>query len=290
MTMAEMSVARLGVVGWPVAHSRSPLIHSHWLAEHKLPGQYELLPVAPENLHQIVDRIRSGEFIGCNLTVPHKVALLSHLTDADELDASARAIGAVNTLVSRGGGRLRALNTDALGYLLNLQQTAPAWRPEAGAAVVLGAGGAARAVVFALARHGVAELRIVNRNIDNARRLVEQMTLEFPRSSFSAVSWGDRDSVLADAQLLVNTTDLGMVGREPLSIDLSTLPATAVVSDIVYAPLVTELLRHAAARGLRTSDGLGMLLHQAGAAFEAWFGVRPVVSSDLRHAVEATFH
>lgn len=288
MVIATNPVGRLGVVGWPVAHSRSPLIHGHWLAEHGLPGRYELLPTAPDDLGDLVAALRSGEFIGCNITVPHKVNVAALLRVGDELQASAQAIGAVNTLVALPNARLRAINTDALGYLHNLQQTSPHWRAESGPATVLGAGGAARAVVFALAEASSPELRIANRSIDKAQQLCTQMAAQFPATRFVAIGWDQREAALLDAQLLVNTTDLGMLGQAPLDINLSPLPDTCVVSDIVYAPLITPLLKAAKSRGLHTSDGLGMLLHQASAAFEAWFGIRPTVSEALRAKVEAT--
>ncbi len=276
-----------GVMGWPVAHSRSPLIHGHWLAEHGVAGEYRLLPVEPGNLALALKNLHANGFAGCNLTLPHKVAAMPMM---DTLDAVALAIGAVNTVVVGAHGELLGRNTDAWGYLHNLRDTTPDWQSHQ-PAVMLGAGGAARAVAYALGTAGVPEVRIVNRSANKAQELAQTFTQHFAATTgarFVATDWSDLAHALKHASLLVNTTDLGMSGQAPLAIDLSTLPAHAVVSDIVYTPLRTQLLASASQRGLRTSDGLGMLLHQARAGFQAWFGPLPQVTALLRQRVEAS--
>ena len=268
-------------MGWPVAHSRSPAIHGHWIAQYGLNGAYVQLPVQPAQLEQALRALPVLGFAGCNLTIPHKVAALSVL---DEVDALARRIGAVNTVVVLPDGRLRGTNTDAFGYIESLREAQPAWQASAGPAVVLGAGGAARAVVCALLDAGSPLVRLCNRSLANAQVLAQEFGPQV-----QACEWPTRSAVLADANLLVNTTNLGMHGQDALDINLDALPVHALVSDIVYVPRITPLLAAAAARGNPCAEGLGMLLHQARAGFAAWFGHMPEMSAGLRQAVEATF-
>lgn len=272
------------IVGWPVEHSRSPLIHGFWLKERGIAGHYGRLAVAPggEALRATLDFIRRTPHArGCNLTLPHKIDVLDML---DRIETGAQRIGAVNTIVKLSDGTLEGRNTDAFGFIAALRTGAPAWKPQAAPAVVLGAGGAARAVCHALVDAGVPELRLLNRTRQTAIDLGAQVT---PKDGRTVVidSWDRRASVLAGAGLLVNTTSLGMKGAPPLDLDLAALPATAVVNDIVYVPLETPLLAAARARGNATVDGLDMLLHQARPGFGAWFNVAmPDVTSALRRA------
>jgi shikimate dehydrogenase len=279
-------VRKAGVMGWPIAHSRSPLIHNHWFAQHSIDANYERMPVPVEGLAEAVRGLLAAGYVGCNLTLPHKVAVLPLLS---ELSPAAAAIGAANVVMVKPNGDLIGHNTDAFGYLHNLRQAAPRWQPAHGPALILGAGGAARAVAYALAQARVPELGIVNRSVEKAQELAASMIRAFPGLTATAYAWEQREdaALLRDCALLVNTTELGMQGKLPLELSLNALPAHAVVSDIVYAPLVTPLLHAAAARGLVTSDGLGMLLYQTQAAFELWFGLRPEVTAELRALLEA---
>lgn len=269
-----------GVMGWPVSHSLSPRLHGFWLRQHGIDGAYVPLPVRPEAFPGAIQALANIGFRGINITVPHKQAALNA---CDEIDAVARRIGAVNTVVFTDG-RLCGSNSDAFGFLENLRQGAPGeaseWQPDAGPAVVLGAGGAARAVASALADAGVPEVRVCNRGAARARILCREIG-----RPLVDIPWTDRAAVLADAALLVNATSLGMTEQAPLDLDLTRLPARAVVNDLVYVPLETPLLAAARARGNRTVDGLGMLLHQARPGFAAWFGVSPTVTSELRDFV-----
>ncbi|RDD63270.1 shikimate dehydrogenase [Ferruginivarius sediminum] len=265
--------ALAGVLGWPVAHSRSPRLHGFWLERHGIDGAYVPLPVKPEDFPSAVKALAALGFRGANVTIPHKQAAFQA---CDEVDDHARRLEAVNTLVF-DGGRIRGSNTDGVGFMNHLRQSIPGWNAETGPAVVLGAGGAARAVVVALIDAGVPTLRLVNRTREKAEALAG--TFGGP---IEVADWGQWDTVLRDASLVVNTTSLGMEGHGPLEVDLDALPASAVVYDIVYQPLKTDLLRVARTRGNATVDGLGMLLHQARPGFEAWFGVRPEVDDELR--------
>ena len=268
-------------MGWPISHSRSPIIHGHWIAEHGLRGAYLPLPVNPARLGEALTGLSALGFAGCNLTLPHKVQALACISD---MDAVARQIGAINTVVVQADGGLRGTNTDAFGYIQSLREGHPTWQARSGPAVVLGAGGAARAVVWALADAGVSEIRLLNRSFDKA----EAMAHEFG-APVQALAWSERHAALADAALLVNTTTQGMQGQPSLDIELDALPLHAVVSDIVYTPLQTDLLLRAQGRGNPTVGGLGMLLHQARPAFAAWFGVMPEVTPALWQAVLKTF-
>jgi len=272
-------ILRAGVIGWPVGHSLSPRIHRFWLAELGIAGRYEAVVVSPDWLEDIVSSFRKAGWAGFNVTVPHKETIMPLL---DGIDPVAREIGAVNTVVAVGDGKLEGRNTDAPGFLSSIR-TARAIRTDR-PAVLLGAGGAARAILAALSGAGVKEIRIANRNRERAEALV---------SAFPAVvcDWDDRARMLDGCGLLINSTSLGMTGQPPLEIDLDRLPPTALVTDIVYRPLETDLLARARARGNPVVDGLGMLLHQAVEGFAAWFGVTPQVTPALRdHVLAAIQH
>ena len=272
--------ARLaGVMGWPVAHSRSPRLHGFWLAQHDIDGAYLPLAVRPENLASALKALPALGFAGVNLTVPHKTAAMGLV---DRLSDEARRIGAVNTIVVGADGRLEGSNTDGYGFLAHLKAAAPEWRPKTKPAVVLGAGGAARAIVVALLDAGVGELRLVNRTQARAVALAAEFG-----DRVKPVKWQSRGEALKEAGLLVNSTTLGMSGQPALEIDLKHLPREAVVYDIVYVPLETPLLAAARKRGHVAIDGLGMLLHQALPGFASWFGITPEVTPELREFVLA---
>lgn len=266
-----------GVLGWPVGHSRSPRLHGYWLEHLRIDGAYVPLPVRPEDFQQVLEVLPLMGFAGANVTVPHKEQALAL---ADVVEPLAKRIGAVNTLVIHGDGTIEGRNTDAFGFIENLRHNAPAWDAQAGPAVVLGAGGAARAVCAALVDAGVPEIRLVNRSVERAEQVAADIG-----GMIKVMSWTEVPQALADAGLLVNTTTLGMTGQPKLEIDLGPLPVHAVVNDIVYAPLITDLLAAAAGRGNKVVDGLGMLLWQAVPGFEAWFGTRPEVTPALRDYV-----
>lgn len=273
-----------GVIGWPVAHSKSPRLHGYWLDHYGIDGAYLPLPVRPENLDYVLRALPRMGFQGVNLTLPHKEMALSQV---DRLDPLAARIGAVNTIVVSENGMLEGYNTDAFGFLENLRQCCPDFDPTAETAVVLGAGGAARAVVAALIDAGCREIRLANRSPARAWALAEALALP-GESEILSVAWEDRADALDGAGLLVNTTRLGMVGEPALEIDLTALSGRAAVCDIVYTPLTTDLLHRAALRGNRTVDGLGMLLHQARPGFSKWFGIMPDVTADLRALMETS--
>lgn len=279
--MSLSGKARLaGVMGWPVEHSLSPRLHGYWLEQHGIDGAYVPLAVAPNDLPTALTALPALGFRGVNLTLPHKEQALNLCREVDDL---ARRIGAVNTIVVRDGG-LFGSNSDAFGFLENLKGGAPDWRAEAAPAVVLGAGGASRAVVVALADAGVPEVRLVNRTRERAEALAAALG-PLVDGALSVYGWDRREAALAEAGLVVNTTTLGMAGQPPLDLDLGALPVEAVVTDIVYTPLLTPLLQAARTRGNPLVDGLGMLLHQARPGFEAWYGVRPEVTPGLRDFV-----
>lgn len=262
-----------GVMGWPVAHSRSPRIHGYWLEEQGIDGAYLPLAVRPEHLGAALAALPALGFRGCNLTAPHKEAALAHMATLSE---AARRIGAVNTVTVGDDGALHGDNTDGFGFISHLRQEAPAWAPAAPVAV-LGAGGAARAVLDALAAAGAAEIRLVNRSAERAAALAEEAG-----DAVRLLPWDGRAAALEDCGLLVNTTNLGQTDKPALDLDLGELPADAVVYDLVYAPLETGLLRAARARGNAAVDGLGMLIHQARPGFAAWFGAEAEASAALR--------
>jgi shikimate dehydrogenase len=282
--MKITGVTRLaGIMGWPVAHSRSPLLHGFWLDETGIDGAYLPLPVRPENIEQALRALPILGFRGCNLTIPHKQ---SALTVVDRIDPLARRIGAANTIVVAADGSLEASNTDAYGFRENLRDSVPGWNPAAAPAVILGAGGSARAVVAALADMGVGEIRLVNRTGSRAEAVARDLSTAGIRILIHP--WEEASDVLDGAGLLVNTTSLGMTGEPALELDLSPLPLSAPVVDIVYVPLETSLLAAARRCGHAIVDGLGMLLHQGRPGFEAWFGAEVHVSRALRSAVMAT--
>ncbi|MER9300644.1 shikimate dehydrogenase [Mesorhizobium sp. M0621] len=274
--MAEAS-KKAFVSGHPIKHSRSPKIHGYWLAKHGIDGSYEAIDVAPENFAEFVKTLQANNYRGGNVTIPHKEAAFAL---AERRDQAAQEIGAVNTLWFEDGA-LWGGNTDAHGFAANLDDHAPGWASN-GPAVVLGAGGASRAVIHALKERGVADIRIVNRTLARAMELRDRFG-----AGVSAHGMAATGDLLGDAGLLVNTTALGMHGNEGLSADPALLPDHAIVTDIVYVPLETPLLAAARARNLKTVDGLGMLLHQAVPGFERWFGIRPQVTAELRALIEA---
>jgi shikimate dehydrogenase len=269
-----------GVMGWPVMHSRSPMLHNYWLKQHAMPGAYVPLAIQPEHLSAALRALAPLQFSGCNLTIPHKQAALAIV---DEIDDTARRIGAVNCVVVRADGLLEGRNNDGFGFRHSILEGYPNWRADRGPIVVLGAGGGARAVVVSVADEGAREIRLINRTLARATALEAEFG-----SPVKAVPWECRHAALTDASMLINTTSQGMVGQPPLDIALDDLPRTALVADIVYIPGATPLLEQARSRGNPTIGGLGMLLHQARPAFLAWFGVMPDVTPDLRQIIEAT--
>ncbi len=272
--MMLSGAARLAcVMGWPVAHSRSPRLHGYWLRQHEIDGAYVPLAVRPKNLPQALGALSVLGFAGCNLTIPHKEAALGLV---GEVTPRAARIGAINTVTVKQDGTLLGDNTDAYGFMENLRSKAPEFNPAAGPAVVLGSGGAARAVCAGLIEAGARQIYLLNRAQERAEIIARNMgTVLCPEP------WSGRNAVLAGASLVVNTTSLGMSGQPALDIDLALLPPEAVVNDLVYSPLTTALLGAAAARGNLTVGGLGMLLHQARPGFAAWFGVEPDVTPEL---------
>ncbi|MES0884781.1 shikimate dehydrogenase [Roseibium sp. SCP14] len=271
------TLRKAAVTGHPVAHSRSPLVHGYWLKKHGIEGDYGRMDVAPDDAERFYGDFAASGLVGANVTVPHKETAAA---SCDWLDDAARSMGAANTLWIDETGKLCGANTDGLGFLGNLDQLAPGWDANRGMALVLGAGGAARAIVWALLSRNYTAVHIVNRTQEKAQKIADEFG-----SKTVAHSWDKLGNLLGEADLLVNTTSLGMSGKPPLEIDLSTLPGSALVTDIVYAPLETDLLKQAAAQGNRTVDGLGMLLHQAVPGFERWFGIRPEVDEDLRKLI-----
>jgi shikimate dehydrogenase len=272
---------RVCVIGWPVAHSRSPVIHNHWIAEYGIEdAEYVRFAVAPDGAGETIRNLQALGYIGANVTVPHKEVAFAAL---GRHDAMARRLKAVNTIVTLADGGLEGRNTDGYGFIANLKDRAARWRADKGPAVILGAGGAARAIAAALEDEGAPEIRIVNRTAGRAEALIEDIGLKSAR----VIPAAQTAKALEGAGLLVNTTTLGMKGENDVEIDLSPLPQTALVTDIVYTPLETGLLRRAREAGHETVDGLGMLLHQAVPGFEAWFGVRPEVTEELRRLVLA---
>lgn len=271
MTTGKAALA--GVMGWPVGHSLSPLLHNYWLERYGIYGAYVPLPVAPENLEAVTQALPRAGFGGWNVTVPHKEAMLALV---DRVEPLAERVGAVNTVVVQEGGTLLGHNTDVYGFMENLTRQQPGWKENTERALVLGAGGAARAVIVGLQEAGVEEIECCNRSLDRAKQLVDNLD-----GGLGVVPWDEREIALEEAGLLVNTTSLGMEGQPPLHLALDALPETAIVYDIVYAPLYTPLLQTAKKRGNPVVTGLGMLMHQAVPGFAAWFGREPEVDKEI---------
>jgi shikimate dehydrogenase len=275
--MASITKSRAAcLLGWPAAHSRSPLIHHYWLRKLGIEGGYTIEAIPPEGFAEFVQRLSAHGFVGANVTIPHKERALA-LTTPDE---RARAIGAANTLWY-DGNELRSTNTDIEGFVGNLDASANGW-DNIEEVLVLGAGGSSRAVVFGLIERGIKRVHLANRTMERAQALADQFG-----AAVLPMSWDEINNVLPRAGLLVNTTSLGMKGQPLLDVDVNLLSGEAIVADLVYVPLETALLQAARARGLKTADGLGMLLHQAVRGFELWFGQRPEVTPELRALVEA---
>lgn len=270
-----------GLLGWPVAHSRSPVIHNHWLAQYGIPGRYVLFNVPPEKLQSAVRGLAALGLRGCNVTTPHKQAIFPLLDRVDDL---ARRIGAVNTVVVEKDGTLTGFNNDGNGFIQSLRDADPTWRPDGGPVLVLGAGGAARAVVASLAAQGATEIRVSNRTSEKSQEIAEAMG-----AVVKVVPWEQREDALDGITMLANATSLGMSGKPALDMSLKELPARALVGDLIYIPPETPLLAAARARGHVTVNGLGLLLNQARPAFNAWFGVMPEITPALRAAIAATF-
>jgi shikimate dehydrogenase len=268
-----------GLMGDPVMHSRSPHLHNYWLRHYNLAGSYVLLGIKPAKLGIALKALPALGFSGCNLTIPHKETAMAAM---DFIDPVARQIGAINCVVVGPDGGLSGFNNDGYGYIESLREDHPGWRADAGAAVVIGAGGGARAVVTALCMAGAPQVRLINRTRGRADALAQEYG-----APVTVVDWNDRETALSDAAIVVNTTSLGMSGQPALELNLKNLPLHAVVSDIVYMPQETALLREARRRGNPASNGLGMLIHQARPAFKAWFGVLPEVTQELRAIMQA---
>lgn len=277
--MTDNAPPLAGVVGWPIAHSRSPALHGHWLQQYGIPGYYIPLGIRPQDFEPAVRALPRLGFRGINLTIPYKETILAM---ADSITDRASLIGAANTITFRADGAIHADNTDGAGFLQSLHATAPDWSAKSGPALVIGAGGAARAIVSALLTAGAPEVRITNRTRQKAEMLVEHFG-----GRMTYIDWSKAEDGMDGAATVVNTTALGMTGNPPLGLSLDAAPTTALAVDIVYNPLDTEFLVRARARGLATVDGLGMLLHQAVPGFETWFNHRPLVDEALRQAVLA---
>ena len=274
--MTESRIPLAGVIGSPVAHSKSPQVHRHWLNTHGIAGHYIPMDVSRENLETVIRTLPKMGFVGINVTIPHKESVMAL---ADQVTDRATLIGAVNTLIFRQDGKIHADNTDGYGFIENLRNGVTDWNPKAGPAMILGAGGASRAVVAALLDAGVQEILISNRTRVRADKLREDFG-----HRLQVVDWVQAGNIVEDAALIVNTTSLGMVGHPELRVPLDGLRADTVVTDLVYAPLKTRLLQTAEAAGCTIVDGLGMLLHQAVPGFERWFGPRPEVDVATRAA------
>jgi len=269
-----------GVMGWPVMHSRSPLLHNYWFRQHNLAGTYVPLGIRPEALAAALRALHPLGFAGCNLTLPHKQEAMKIV---DEVDTVAKSIGAISCVVVRPDGSLAGTNNDCYGFVRSIRQEQPAWRADSGPSVVIGAGGGARAVCYGLMQAGATEIRLVNRAFARARKIADEFG-----GPLKVMPWEQRHEALDDAAMVVNTTSQGMVGQSPLDIRLDKLPTQALVVDIIYTPLETPFLAAARKRGNPTVNGLGMLLHQGSPAWQAWFGIEPAVTSELRAMMEKT--
>jgi shikimate dehydrogenase len=267
-----------GVMGWPVMHSRSPLMHNHWFAQEKLKGVYVPLAIQPENLERALRSMHGLRFSGCNLTIPHKQQALKIV---DEIDPVALKMGAISCVAVKEDGRLIGSNNDAAGFIRNVKEFQADWKANKGPIVVIGAGGGSRAVCQGLIQEGATEIRLVNRHFERAQIIQSELG-----GAIQAHAWSDRADLMAGASMVVNTTSQGMVGQTPLDIQLDKLPVDALVTDIVYTPLETPFLAQARMRGNRTLNGLGMLLHQGPLGWKAWFGIEPQVTPELRILLE----
>jgi shikimate dehydrogenase len=267
-----------GVMGMPIMHSRSPMLHNYWLNQQGMAGRYVPLAIKPEGLAAALRALKPLGFSGCNLTIPHKQAAMDIV---DEVTESARLIGAISCVTVRADGTLLGSNNDAPGFIRNVREAQPNWRADAGSIVVIGAGGGSRAVCYGLMQEGAKEIRLVNRNLERA----EALAADFG-APIKAYPWAQRNDVLEGAAMVVNTTSQGMVGQTDLDIQLDKLPTSALAADIVYIPLETSFLAAARERGNPTVNGLGMLLHQGPLAWKAWFGIEPLVTAELRALVE----
>lgn len=275
--MSETSIPLAGVIGSPIAHSKSPSLHGHWLRRYGISGYYIPMEIGTDDLEEVLRALPKAGFVGLNVTIPHKERVLSI---ADLVTDRAALMGAANTLIFRKDGKIHADNTDGYGFIENLRQGVPDWVPNSGPAAVIGAGGAARAVIAALLEVGVEEIRLSNRTKTRAEALRQEFG-----TKIEVVDWVQAGNMLEGAATVVNTSSLGMTGKPEMRIPLDALSKDAVVTDLVYAPLETRLLAEARRVGCRTVDGLGMLLHQAAPGFERWFGVKPEVDDALRRAV-----
>jgi len=269
-----------GVMGWPVMHSRSPMLHNYWFKQHGLAGSYVPLAIRPEHLTAALRGLHPLGFAGVNVTIPHKQEAMKVV---HEVDALAKSIGAISCVVVRHDGSLTGTNNDCYGFIHAVRQEHPGWRPDAGPIVVIGAGGGSRAVCYGLAQEGAKEIRLVNRTLARAKAIAGEF-----RGPIKALPWEQRHDALEGAAMVVNTTSQGMVGNPALDITLDKLPQGALAADIIYIPLETPFLAAARKRGNRTTNGLGMLLNQGRPAWKAWFGIEPEVTAELRAMVERT--
>jgi shikimate dehydrogenase len=275
--MREQKIPLAGVIGHPIAHSRSPQLHGHWLRKYAIKGHYVPMDIAPQDLESTIQMLPKMGFVGLNVTLPHKEAVLEL---ADLVTDRAKLIGAANTLIFRKDGKIHADNTDGYGFMQNLLQSAPKWNPQTGPAMVLGAGGAARAVLASFIDIGVPEILLTNRTRERA----EQLKADFG-DKITVVDWAQAGNAMEGVNAVINTTSLGMVGKPEMRVPLDALAPGMLVSDLVYTPLQTKLLRAATDAGATAVDGLGMLLHQAAPGFERWFKVKPEVDDELRAVV-----
>ena len=275
--MSDNKIPLAGVIGHPIAHSRSPHLHGYWLRKYGLRGHYIPIDITPEKIKDLLPRLADLGFVGANVTIPYKETVMDI---ADQITDRATLIGAANTLIFQNDGRIHADNTDGYGFIENIRQSVPDWNPRTGPAVVFGAGGAARAVIVSLLDVGVPQILLTNRTRNRAEKLREDFG-----NRVQVVEWVQAGNVLEDADLVVNTTSLGMTGKTEMRVPLDGLRPGIIVNDLVYTPLRTRFLAEAEERGCRTVDGLGMLLHQAVPGFERWFGKRPAVDENVRAAV-----
>ena len=269
-----------GVMGWPVMHSRSPMMHNYWFKKHGLAGTYVPLAIRPEHLSAALRGLHPLGFAGVNVTIPHKQEAMKMVHEVDTL---AKSIGAISCVIVRSDGSLAGTNNDCYGFIHAVRQEQPGWQADAGPVVVIGAGGGSRAVCYGLAQEGAREIRVVNRTLARAKGIAQEFG-----GPISALPWEQRHEVLGGAAMVVNTTSCGMVGQPALDIELDKLPQSALVADIIYIPLETPFLAAARRRGNSTINGLGMLLNQGRPAWKAWFGIEPEVTAELRAIVEKT--